>query len=197
MDIAVRPATLERFDDVAAILGPRRENAKACWCLYYRLSSSTFNAIQGPERPAYVRRLCSREPAPGMVAYIADQPVGWCALGPRSDMGRLERSRTIPRVDERPAWSVVCFVVRAGHRRRGVARALLDGAIAYATECHAELLEGYPVETGGERISAAFAYVGTTRMFEAAGFERVQMTASRTARRPRWLMRRELPDGRS
>jgi GNAT superfamily N-acetyltransferase len=84
-----------------------------------------------------------------MLAYMDDTVVGWCALGPRSEMGRLQRSRTIPVVDDRPVWSIVCFVVRAGYRHKGVARALLDGTIGYARDCGVVALESYPVDTNG------------------------------------------------
>jgi GNAT superfamily N-acetyltransferase len=107
-------------------------------------------------------------------------------------MGRLLRSRTIPAVDDRPVWSVTCFVVRPGFRRRGIARALLAGAIGYATEQSVPALEAYPVDPEGARIDSTFAYVGTVPMFEAAGFERVTITAARSDHRPRWLMRRYL-----
>jgi GNAT superfamily N-acetyltransferase len=107
-------------------------------------------------------------------------------------MGRLVRSRTIPKVDDLPVWSIVCFVVRPGHRRRGIAHALLEGAVAYAASRGAVMVERYPADTGGERISTAFAYVGTTGMFTRAGFERVVETAARTGGRRRVLMRRRL-----
>ena len=191
MDVEVRPATLDRFDDVAAILGPADGKPHGCWCLYYRLSSGEFNRLQGAARPRHLRDLCAGDHAPGVIAYRREQPVGWCAFGPWSDMGRLRRSRTIPRIDERPRWSIVCFVVRAGNRRQGVAAAVLEGAIAYATASGVELLEAYPVETDGDRISASLAYFGTTSMFERAGFQRIQATSSRTDGRPRWVMRLE------
>ncbi len=192
MTIEVLPATADRFDDVALLLGPGDPNAPACWCLYFRLTSSEFSKVKGAARPAQLEALCAREVSPGMVAYLDGVPVGWCALGPRSEFGRLERSRTIPKVDDRPVWSVVCFVVRPGYRRRGVAGALLEGAVAYARSRGAAAIEGYPVDTGGTRISTAFAYVGSTTMFERAGFERVVETAARSGGKPRWVMRREL-----
>ena len=192
MSIEVFRATPDRFEDVAALLGPRREDAPACWCLYFRLTSAEFSALKGRERPDYLESLCARDDSPGMVAYLDGNPVGWCALGPRHEMGRLERSRTIPKVDDLPVWSVVCFVVRPGYRRRGVARTLLDGAIEYARSRGAIALEGYPVDTGGKRISATFAYVGTTTLFERAGFHRVVETAARSGGLPRWIMRLEL-----
>jgi GNAT superfamily N-acetyltransferase len=190
--IEIHPATADRFDDVATLLAPKQEEAPACWCLYFRLTSSEFGAVRGAARPQHLRELCSREDAPGVLAYVDGEPVGWCALGPRSEMGRLERSRTIPRIDDIPVWSIVCFVVRPGFRRRGVAGALLEGAVGYARSRGATMVEGYPVDTAGERISTAFAYVGTTGMFERAGFHRVVETGARTGGKPRILMRRQL-----
>lgn len=188
------PATADRFDDVALLLGPGpgREETGACWCLYYRLSSSDFNKLKGKQRPEFVRNLCAQDYAPGMLAYLDGVPVGWCAIGPRAEMERLERSRTIPKVDQRPVWSLVCFVVRPGYRRRGVARALLEAAIGYARSRAVVALESYAVETSGARIRGTSAYVGTTKLFEEAGFTRILETQGRSGGLPRWLMRLEL-----
>jgi GNAT superfamily N-acetyltransferase len=190
MSVRVCPATADRFDDVATILSPK--GTSACWCLYYRLSSGEYNRLAHADRPAFVRDLLGREPAPGMVAYLDGVPVGWCGAGPRAHLARLRRSRTIPPVDDRPVWSVVCFLVRPGFRRRGITRALLDGAVGYARANGAPAVEAYPVDAGGARIHQSAAYVGTTGLFEQAGFVRVLRTAATSARLPRWLMRLEL-----
>jgi GNAT superfamily N-acetyltransferase len=105
---------------------------------------------------------------------------------------RLARSRTIPAVDDLPVWAIVCFLVSTGYRRRGVARALLQGAIATARQHGAPALEAYPVDPGPKRLSTNFAYVGTVPMFEKAGFYRVLETSARSAGLPRWLMRLQL-----
>jgi GNAT superfamily N-acetyltransferase len=184
MPIEVLPAT-GRFDDVATILGPKSSARGACWCLSYRNSTV-------PDRAAHMRELCADEPGPGVLAYVDGEIAGWCSVAPRSDYRRLVNSRTIPTIDDRPVWSVVCFVVRTGFRRQGVARSLLDGAIAFAREHGAETIEGYPVDPEGKRIEIGAAYVGTTGMFEDAGFERVVETNSHSGRLTRWLMRLEL-----
>jgi GNAT superfamily N-acetyltransferase len=196
--IDVRPATADRWDDLVAILHP--SDGQQCWCLYWRLSSSAYSKAGLKDRERLVRDRISRPPAPGMLAYVDEQPVGWCGLGPRTEFERLARSRTIPAIDDRPVWSIVCFLVRTGFRRRGVGKALLRGAIEYARAEGAVGLEAYPVDTGGRRIQTTAAYVGTTRMFEAAGFQRVIETDARSDRLPRWLMRldldRKAPAGR-
>ena len=97
-----------------------------------------------------------------------------------------------PTVDDRPVWSVLCFLVRPGFRRRGVTRALLDGVIGYARYSGACGLEAYPVDPAGRRIQQSAAHVGTTTLFEAAGFHRVVQTRATSDQLPRWLMRMQL-----
>ena len=102
MVVEIHPATGDRFQDLAQILGPRRKDAPACWCLYYRVTSSEFRSLTGEDRPNRLRALCEQENAPGVIAYVDGIPAGWCAIGPRTEMGRLQRSRTIPKLDDRP-----------------------------------------------------------------------------------------------
>jgi GNAT superfamily N-acetyltransferase len=70
-------------------------------------------------------------------------------------------------------WAVTCFVVRVGHRRRGVASALLDGAVDLARRHGAAVVEGYPVDTSARKASSAELYHGPLSVFGAAGFTEV------------------------
>lgn len=189
-DVTVVPATAERWPDVEQLLGGDGE--RGCWCQYWRQSASAYRALgPGGGRRALRRQVADRT-APGVIAYVDGEPVGWCGFGPRSGMERLVRSRTIPAVDDVAVWSIVCFNVRVGYRRRGVARALLDAAVAYARDHGAPALEGYPIDPGEKRADTAFSYVGFLHMFEAAGFRQVVETAARSDRLPRILVRRDL-----
>lgn len=194
MVVEIHPATGERFDDLASILAPRNPDAPACWCLYWRLTSSEYGRLTGEERPNRLRELCEGDSAPGVIAYVDGEPAGWCAFGPRTEMGRLQRSRTIPKFDDRPVWSIVCFVVKARFRRQGVSRQMLRAAIDYARSKGVQALEAYPVDTGGRRIGGTSAYTGTMSMFEAAGFRRVMETSARSGGLPRWIVRLDLED---
>lgn len=185
-DVTVLPA-LGRFDDVATVVGTRRPDAGACWCTAYRDSR-----VPNAERPAYLRSLCAQEPGPGVLAYVGGEVAGWCSVAPRSTYRRLLRSRTIPVLDERDAWCVVCFVVRAGFRRRGLLHDLLDGAVAHAREHGAEVVEGYPVDASDGRVDVVSGYVGSVQLFERSGFTRVQATTAHSGHRVRWVVRREL-----
>lgn len=183
----VVPASPDRFEDVVEVLG-----GGGCLCQYWRMSSGDYSRSTTESRLAALRAQLEEDPPAGMLAYVESEPVGWLGFGVRERVGRLVRSRTIPKVDDLPVWSIYCFTVRTGYRRRGVARALLDGLMAYAREHGAPALEAYPVDTEGARIHGTAAYVGVASMFEAAGFRRVVKTDARSDHRPRWLMRLEL-----
>jgi GNAT superfamily N-acetyltransferase len=190
--IEVVPATAARFDDVAALLAPKNSDSAVCWCLTYRLSPKENRELGARQRPERVRALCRRRTSPGVLAYRDDDVVGWSGVAPRADLYAFSHGTKIPQVDDLPVWSVWCFKVRGGHRGTGVATALLDGAVAYARDRGAPVIEGYPVDNQGRKVDLTMGYVGTRSMFERAGFTKAADTDSVSAGMPRVLMRLDL-----
>lgn len=195
MDLDIRPLTPDRLPDLAALFG-QGGDPKWCWCAFYRVRQVDFATATAESNRDVLERAvettAAEDRAPGLIAYRDGEPVGWVSLGPRDDYDRLKHSRILAPVDDRPVWSIVCFVVARRARKQGIANALLDAAVAYAREHGATLLEAYPVDTGGARVSAATAYKGTLAMFERAGFE---VAARRRANRVspvRPIVRREV-----
>ena len=125
------------------------------------------------------------------MTYLDGTAVGWCNIGPRAEIPRLDRSKLIRPVDAVPVWSIVCVVVRSGHRRKGVTVQLIDGAADYAASRGAPAVEAYPVEPEG-RMDTTMAFVGTRSMFENAGFEVIGTTNAVASGLPRLIMRRTL-----
>jgi GNAT superfamily N-acetyltransferase len=185
--IEVVPATPDRWDDVVTILG--RGGDVGCWCQAPRGIAVGYGKSEPGARRAALREQLADDPPAGMLAYVGGEVAGWCGFGPRQRLPRLERSRTIPKVDDEPVWSVLCFNVRPGFRRQGVAAALLEGVVEYARQSGAPGVEAYPVDPDGGRVDVSFGYVGVTPMFEKLGFERIVETAAQSDRRPRILMR--------
>jgi len=188
MAITVLPAT-GHWDDFAAFMVPR--SGGGCVCMSYRDAR-----LDTAGRIAAMREACASEPGPGVVLRVDDVPAGWVSIAPKSSYRRLMHSRTIPRYDEEAdPWSIVCFVVRGGYRRRGLMHELLEGAVDHARAHGARVVEGYPAETGGARVDVISGYVGTVALFEAHGFERVLRTEAHSGGRERWLVRRSLEAG--
>jgi GNAT superfamily N-acetyltransferase len=187
--IEVVPATPDRWDDVVTILGGNGD--LGCWCQAPRGRAIGHGRAEAGARRKALRSQLDEEPPAGMLAYSEGEIAGWCGFAPRPRLPRLERSRTIPKIDDLPVWSILCFNVRVGYRRRGVAAALLEGVIEYARRSGAPGLEAYPIDPEGGRVDTSFGYVGVTPMFENAGFRRVVETSAHSDRRPRILMRLE------
>lgn len=184
--IDVRPAS-GRYADFATVVGTQRPDAGGCWCMAYRDSR-----VANRERPAYMEAQCESEPGPGVLVYVDEEVAGWCSIAPRDSYRRLLHSRTIPILDDRDTWVAVCFVIRAGYRKHGLMHALLSGAVDHADAYGAEVVEGYPAETGGGRMDVISGYVGTVELFERAGFDRAAPTTGHSGGQPRWVMRKVL-----
>ncbi len=179
------------FADMTTMVGPKNPDSNVCWCLSHRLDAKTHLSLTGRERGEYVKKLTRRKVAPGVLAYDGDEVVGWAAIAPRSELP-FARSRKIPHVDDLPVWSLWCIRVRPGHRGKGVAHALIPGAVAYAGSEGAPAVEGYPTDNHGEKVDLTMAYVGTRALFEAAGFTFASETDAVSGGFPRVVMRKDL-----
>jgi len=177
MKLTVRPLTRERWPDLEALFNAKGCSvARGCWCTYYRRSGARGPLPAGTTRAqanrAELKALLGSGEPPGLIGYRGKVPVGWVSLGPRDDYAKLRRSSVMKAVDDRPVWSIVCFVVPSRYRGQGAARALLDGAIAYAGKRGVALLEAYPVDKPG-RSDDDSMWFGAKSMYDAAGFEEV------------------------
>ncbi len=122
------------------------------------------------------------EATTGLVAYLDEEPVGWCAVEPRPAYismvrgGRVAwKGRSEDRTDV-DVWAVTCFITRAGFRRRGISRALARAAVDYARGHGARAVEGYPLTT--TNAVADELHVGFESTF-AAGFTEVSRPSPR------------------
>jgi len=175
--LTVRPVTPGRWPDLEAVFAARGCSiARGCWCMAYRRSGAQKPLPAGMSRAranrASLKALVDAGTPPGLIAYRGRIPVGWVSLGPRGDFAKLERSPVMKPVDDRPTWSIICFVVPAAYRRQGVAHALLQGAIAYARRRGATLIEAYPVDRKGPSRDDAM-WFGAKSMYDRAGFREV------------------------
>jgi GNAT superfamily N-acetyltransferase len=149
--------------------------------MWWRLKRSEYERSKGEGNRQALRAIVTAGEVPGLLGYRGGRPVGWCSLGPRERFPVLDRSRTLRRVDEAPVWSLVCFFVARQDRGRGVAAALLEGAIDHARRAGCTLLEAYPLAPLAGRVPAAFAWTGLLSLFLRAGFREV---ARRSPTRP-------------
>ena len=193
-DWVTHPVTAERFDDFADIINAHRRDTH-CWCLSHRLRAKQIDGLGDGSRESAALALARGDTTFGVVTYRDSVPVGWCHIAPRDEIPRLMASALIRPVDDLPVWSIICVVVRSGHRRQGVTEHLIHGAVAYAASQGAPAVETYPVDPPG-RMDLTMAFVGTRSMFARCGFEVVGPTDAVASRLPRLVMRRVFEDRR-
>jgi len=180
--LTVRPLTPERWPALEDLFG---ENGacNGCWCMYWRIGSAYRKRPRRQNKAAF-RAVVTQGPPPGLLAFDGDLAVGWCQLTPREALPWLDRTRRLARVDDMPVWSLSCFYVRKGHRRRGVTAALVAAAVEAAQRGRAPALEAYPLDA---TLTPSASSTGFASTFARAGFRTVARHVP-----PRPIMRHDL-----
>ena len=181
MKLTTRPLTPDLWPAFEDLFG---ENGAVggCWCMYWRIGRAYRKRSREENKTAF-REIVERGPPPGLLAFDGDIAVGWCQLTPREVLPWLDRAWRLKRVDDAPVWSLSCFYVRKGYRRKGVTEALIGAALNAARLAKAPALEAYPLDAELTPSASSTGYAST---FSRAGFKTV-------ARRV--PPRRELADG--
>ena len=89
-------------------------------------------------------------------------------------------------LDKPPDYRITCIFVDKKHRRKGVTAAALRGAVDLIAQVGGGIVEGYPHDTGGQRVSVL--YNGTRSLYERAGFSYLRPKGKRNC-----VMRRVVP----
>ncbi len=161
------PLTPERWPDLVKLF-EHHGNPGYCWCMTWRVTSAKYKQLAATGRKRALHSLVKAQIPLGILAYRANEPVGWCSIAPRETYARLENSTTLKRLDDQPVWSVVCFFVSRAWRGQGLALQLLQAAVEYAASQGASIVEGYPVGPG-----QSYQFMGSPTIFKAAGFHEV------------------------
>lgn len=141
--------------------------------MFWRQTRAEFEKRKGEKNRRAMKSLIDSGTVPGLLAFINNEPVGWCSVGPRASYSALERSRVLKPVDDRPVWSIVCFFIAKEYRRQGLTIALLKAAIAYVKKNGGKIVEGYPIDPKKKDYVDTFAYTGLVSAFKKAGFQEV------------------------
>ena len=190
-DLTVVPANQASWADLKAVFGDR--DSGRCNCQRFKTRGWFWEQATDEQRRASLRDQANCDDpeatsTTGLVAYLRDVPVGWVAVEPRTEYPRLLGLPTVwkgrPGEDKQDdsVWSVTCFVVRKGYRKRGITYALAAAAVDYAQANGARALEGYAMLTQpGREITWGELHVGARQVFAEAGFTEVSRPSVRRA----------------
>lgn len=182
MKLRIRPLSYELWPALEDLFGELGA-CSGCWCMYWRIGSSYRKQPRERNKAAFCR-IVKEGPPPGLLGFDGDVCVGWCQLTPRDSLPWLDRVWRLKRVDDLPVWSISCFYVRKGYRKRGITSALIAAALKAAKAAGAPALEAYPLDGDLTPSASGTGYAST---FARAGF---QMVGRHTPSRP--IMRHDL-----
>lgn len=166
MELAIHPLTPDRLPALEDLFGDQGPVSR-CWCMYWRIGDA-YRKRPRKENKAEFQALVKTQPPLGLLAYDGDLCVGWCQLTPRDDLPWLNRTWRLKQVDEVPVWSLSCFYIRKGYRKKGVTTALIEAALDAARQAGAPAVEAYPLEGA---LSPSSTHTGYASTFKRAGFK--------------------------
>lgn len=181
--LTIVPANEASWEDLRAIFGDRGYTAY-CQCQRFKIGHHEWTDVPLAIRMERLRAEThcgypSARTTSGLVAYLDGEPVGWCAVEPRTGYPRMPPRRVVYTArgedkDDESVWAVTCFVSRAGFRRRGISRALARASVDFARQRGARALEGYPMITEpGQEVTWGELHVGSRGIFADAGFREI------------------------
>ena len=166
----VKPLGPDTWSDFAALAERHNGVWGGCWCTWFHTmhGEKTFSAA---DNRALKERLVAEGRAHAALVFDGDLAVAWCQFGAPDELPNIKhRKQYEAAADRLPDYRLACFFVDKKYRRRRVAEAALHGAVDLIAHAGGGLVEAYPQDTGGKKISASFLYSATRSLFEQAGF---------------------------
>jgi GNAT superfamily N-acetyltransferase len=168
-DITFKPLTSHTWKPFETLFGSNGA-CGGCWCMTWRLTKGEFDVSKGAGNKKKIRKIASDGEPIGVIAFHHSDAVGWCAVAPREKYVRLEKSRALKPLDDRPVWCISCFFIAKPYRRKGLSVKLLKAAVDYAAVHGAKIVEGYPIEPKDKAMPDVFAWTGILSSYLNAGF---------------------------
>ncbi len=154
-----------------------------CWCTAFHLKRSEEKEWSGKHR-ALKERLVRADRSHAALVYVGRNVVGWCQFGPPVELpGRMSGYGKLDLAP--PDWRITCFFVDRDHRREGVSKAALQGALRMIASEGGGTVDGYPIDTRGKPYSSSFLWGGTHSMFTEFGFHPLGALGA-----SKWIMRK-------
>jgi GNAT superfamily N-acetyltransferase len=154
--LPLTPDLWPAFEDLFGKQGP----CSRCWCMYWRIGPR-YRRNAAETNKATFHAIVRDGPPPGLLALLGNEAVGWCQLTSRDALPWIDRVGKLRRVDDVPVWSISCFYIRKGWRRRGLTAALIGAATDAARDAGASVLEAYPLDADLTRSTSFTGYLST------------------------------------
>jgi GNAT superfamily N-acetyltransferase len=141
-----------------------------CYCHFFHADDAEkpFDERTPAENRAASIALIGQGRLQGYLAYSGGRPVGWCQAAPRRSIPNIASDDDLAVDDADDVGSIVCFLVAAPFRGRGVASALLEASCEGFRAAGLRTAEAYPRRAAE---GAAANYHGPLALYANSGFK--------------------------
>ncbi|MCB9994535.1 MAG: GNAT family N-acetyltransferase [Hyphomicrobiaceae bacterium] len=183
--LSVKPLVEESWPAFAALVEANNGVWGGCWCLGFHSVQPGWGSNTDVSRQAKLERVQNGSTHSALV-FDGDACVGWCQYGSPTELPRIKNKKAYDAdLVSLPDWRITCFFVGKGHRGKGVAAAGLRGALDMIAKAGGGVVEGYPEDTAGRKVSGSFLFNGALSSFEREGFEKERMIGKH-----KWVVRK-------
>lgn len=184
----VRPLDAASWPDFARLVEAHNGVWGGCWCMAFHPEGVGRHKTVAQNRAGKEQRVRAGQ-AHAALVYDGEACVGWCQFGSPAELPGIKHRRAYEAGLRTPAdWRITCFFVDRDHRRRGVAEAALAGALAEIARLGGGVVESYPEDAEGRKVSNGFLHNATLALFERHGFVR-----ERRLGKNGWVVRQSVP----
>jgi GNAT superfamily N-acetyltransferase len=191
-DYIVKPLGPDTWEAFARLAERHNGVWNGCWCTWFHAQAGTGGRIIGPGCPergqthegnrAIKQFLVGEGRAHAALVFDGEEAVAWCEYGSPAELPNIyHRKEYEADLDRLPDYRLTCFFVDRKYRRQGMAAAALDGALHLIAHAGGGVVEAYPHDTDGQKVSASFLYNGTRSLFEQAGFSYIRPVGKKNA----------------
>jgi GNAT superfamily N-acetyltransferase len=182
---AVKSLSTETWPEFAALVERHKGVWGGCWCLAFHAEGKE----PGPHRRARKEQRVRNGEAHAALVYAGTTCVGWCQFGTPEELPRIKHVRVYNEGQEDPPdWRITCFFVDKEFRGQGVAAVALAGALEEIARLGGGLVESYPEDTTGRKVSSSFLYNSRLTVFERQAFSRVRRLGKN-----HWVVAKHVP----
>ena len=168
-NLSIKALNIETWKDFERLVQKHNGVWGGCWCTAFHPKSAeqkhSADATKG-----YKRRLVEAGKAHAALVYNGDVCVAWCQFGPPQELPNIYHRKEVEAKMTLPDWRITCIFVDRDYRKRGLSFFALNGALELIRDLGGGVIESYPQDTQGKKVSNSFLYNGTKEIFEKAGF---------------------------
>jgi len=175
-EYTVRSLGPDTWDAFAQLAGRHNGVWNGCWCTWFHtLYADKQKGRTAEDNRALKERLVNEGRAHAALVFDGAEAVAWCQYGSPAELPNIyHRKEYEAELDRLPDYRLTCFFVDKRYRRTGMAGIALRGALQLIAQAGGGVVEGYPQDAVGQKVSASFLYSATRSLFEQAGFRYIR-----------------------